>query len=177
MARRLICIGAIAGAFGAKGEVRLKSFTEDPRDIASYGPLYSEDGEREFRIGRARVLKGDMLAGRIEGVETREQAAALKSTRLFAPREALPAPEPDEFYFEDLVGLKAETADGRPFGAVRAAYNFGAGDIIEIAGAPGEKGPLLLPFTKEIVPRIDLDAGVIVVAPPSVQEDDHDPVS
>lgn len=175
MTGKLICVGAIAGAYGVKGEVRLKSFTEDPRSIASFGALYSEDGKNEFRIERVRPLKGDMLAGRIEGVETREQAAALKNTRLFTSRDALPPTEADEFYYEDLVGLKAETVDGRPFGTVRAAYNFGAGDIIEIIGAPGEKGPLMLAFTKDVVPHIDLSAGVIVVAPPGEQEDDHEP--
>jgi 16S rRNA processing protein RimM len=100
----------------------------------------------------------------IAGIKDRDAALALKGTRLYLPRAALPEPEPDEFYIDDLVGLRAELEDGTELGQVVAVYNFGAGDVIEIGrdGVP----PLDLPFTRQVVPSVDVAGGRLVVAPP-----------
>ncbi|HEY5598761.1 MAG TPA: ribosome maturation factor RimM, partial [Kiloniellales bacterium] len=106
-----ICVGAIAGAHGVRGLVRLKSFTERPEDITAYGPLTDASGERCFEVsltGRAR----DALIARIAGVADREQAAALRGTRLYVARTAQPKPGAEEFYHADLIGLRAEATDG-----------------------------------------------------------------
>ncbi|MES2336404.1 MAG: ribosome maturation factor RimM [Pseudomonadota bacterium] len=157
----LICIGAIAGAFGVSGEVRLKSFCSTPTDIASYGPLLSEDGSREFHISLTRPVAGG-LGARIRGVSTKEQADALRGTSLYVPRNRLPGLPDDEFYHADLIGLLAHDTGGVALGKVTAVYNHGAGDILEISPA-GHKSALLLPFTAAIVPNVDLAAGRIVV--------------
>ncbi|MBY0350573.1 ribosome maturation factor RimM [Tabrizicola sp.] len=157
----LICIGAIAGAFGVSGEVRLKSFCSTPTDIASYGPLLSEDGSREFHISLTRPVAGG-LGARIRGVTTKEQADALRGTSLYVPRNRLPGLPDDEFYHADLIGLLAHDTGGVALGKVTAVYNHGAGDILEISPA-GHKSALLLPFTAAIVPNVDLAAGRIVV--------------
>lgn len=157
----LICIGAIAGAFGVSGEVRLKSFCSTPTDIASYGPLLSEDSSREFHISLTRPVAGG-LGARIRGVSTKEQADALRGTSLYVPRNRLPGLPDDEFYHADLIGLLAHDTGGVALGKVTAVYNHGAGDILEISPA-GHKSALLLPFTAAIVPNVDLAAGRIVV--------------
>ena len=72
-----ICVGAIAGAFGVTGEVRLKSFCADPEAIAAYGPLTTEDGARSFSIKLTRPVAGG-LGARIVGITTKEQADALR---------------------------------------------------------------------------------------------------
>lgn len=156
-----ICIGAIAGAFGIVGEVRLKSFCSQPEDIASYGPVYTEDGTRQFRITLTRPVAGGYGA-RISGVNTREEAEALRGTSLFIDRAKLPSLPDDEFYHADLIGLDALDTGGEVLGKVMAVHNHGAGDIIEISSTR-HKSALLLPFTKVIVPNVDLAAGRVIV--------------
>lgn len=160
-----ICVGAIAGAFGVQGEVRLKSFTTEPRDIAIYGPLTTEDGKRSFTVKLTRPVTGG-LGARLSGVATREQAEALKGTTLWAPRSALPSLPDDEFYHTDLIGLEVVDTGGQVLGRVRAIFDHGAGDILEVVG----KEQLLLPFTRAVVPTIDLTAGRIVADPPASDE-------
>lgn len=164
----LICIGAIAGAFGVNGEVRLKSFCSEPTDIASYGPLTTVDGSRSFTVTLTRPVAGG-LGARISGVATREQAEALRGTSLFVPRDRLPALPDDEFYHADLIGLSAYDTGGELLGKVTAVHNHGAGDILEISPTR-HKSALLLPFTMAIVPNVDLAAGRLIVDLPDVVE-------
>lgn len=163
-----ICIGAIAGAFGVGGEVRLKSFCSTPSDIASYGPLSSEDGSRQFSISLTKPVTGGFGA-RISGVTTREAAEALRGVALFIDRDKLPSLPDDEFYHADLIGLDVLDTGGETLGKVTAIHNHGAGDIIEISSAR-HKSALLLPFTKAIVPNVDLSAGRLVVDLPDETE-------
>ncbi len=156
-----ICVGAIAGAFGVTGEVRLKSFCSEPTDIAAYGPLSSEDGRHDYHITLTRPVAGG-LGARIRGVSTKEQADALRGISLFVPRDRLPSLPDDEFYHTDLIGLAAHDTGGELIGTVTAVFNHGAGDILEISSAR-HKSALLLPFTTAIVPNVDLAAGRIVV--------------
>lgn len=163
-----ICIGAILGAFGIAGEVRLKSFCSQPADIAAYGPLFTEDGARQFRITLTRPVAGGFGA-RVTGVVTREQAEALRGTSLFIDRAKLPSLPDDEFYHTDLIGLDAIDTGGERLGKVLAVHNHGAGDIIEISSIR-HKSALLLPFTKAIVPNVDLAAGRLIVDLPEISE-------
>ena len=156
-----ICVGAIAGSFGVQGEVRLKSFCADPEAIASYSPLWTEDGTQSFKIKLTRSVSGG-LGARLSGVATKEQADALKGVSLYADRDRLPSLPDDEFYHADLIGLTAQDTGGAVIGTVRAVHNHGAGDLLEILG-PGMKSALLLPFTLAAVPTVDLKAGKIVV--------------
>jgi 16S rRNA processing protein RimM len=163
-----ICVGAIAGAFGVKGEVRLKSFCADPEAIASYAPLYTEDGSRSFTVKITRTIPGG-LAGRLSGIATKEAADALRGTQLFADRAKLPSLPENEFYHADLIGLKVLDTGGALLGTVRAVHDHGAGDILEVF-QPGAKSTLLLPFTKAIIPTVDLTAGRIIADPPEETE-------
>jgi len=162
-----VCVGAIAGARGLKGEVRIKSFTADPDDVAAYGPVTTEDGSRSFRVTVTARAKGLVIA-RLEGIGGRDEAEALKGTRLYVPKSALPEPEEGVYYHADLIGLKAETRDGAPLGTVKAVHNFGAGDIIEIAGTDEDNRELMVPFTRDAVADVDMENGRIVVAPPEM---------
>ena len=159
-----ICVGAIAGAFGVRGEVRLKSFTADPAAIAAYSPLTSEDGTRSFAITLDRPVKGG-FAARLSGVTSKEAADALQGTRLYARRDQLPSLPDDEYYHADLIGLTVLDTGGAELGQVKAVLNHGAGDLLEIHG-PGLKATVLLPFTRAAVPTVDLAAGRIIADPP-----------
>ena len=152
-----VCVGAIAGSFGVKGEVRLKSFCAEPQDIATYGPLTDDRGATSWDIRITRPIKGG-FAVRLSGVATKEAADALRGTRLFAPRAALPSLPDDEFYHADLIGLTVLDTGGVEIGRIKAVLNHGAGDILEIATADASQ-PILLPFTRLNVPTIDLALG------------------
>lgn len=159
-----VCVGAIAGAFGVRGEVRLKSFTAIPEDIANYAPLETEDGSRSFSVKITRQIKNG-LAARLSGVTSKEEADALRGIQLFVPRDRLPSLPDDEFYHADLIGLEVTDTGGALLGKVMAVINNGADDLLELR-APGQKQTVLLPFTKAVVPTVDLAQGRIVADPP-----------
>lgn len=159
-----VCVGAIAGAFGVRGEVRLKSFTAEPEAIAGYGPLSTEDGSRAFEVVLDRPIKGG-FAARLSGVLTKEEADALRGVQLFAPRDRLPDLPDDEYYHADLIGVAVHDTGGVLLGHVKAVHNHGADDLLEVHG-PGLKATVLLPFTLAAVPTVDLGAGRIVADPP-----------
>jgi len=167
---RLVLVGRFGAPQGVRGEVRVQSFTGDPRRIGGYGPLTDFSRAKVFVFERQRPLRDDMLVVKVLGVETREAASALTGTEIFARRDRLPEPSEDEFYYDDLVGLVASTRDGRPIGRVAAISNYGAGDILEIAPEGGGE-PLLLPFTKAVAPTVDFAEGRIVVEPPEEIEE------
>ena len=105
-------------------------------------------------------------AARLSGVASREEAEALKGTRLYVPRARLPSLPDDEFYHADLIGLTVFDTGGATIGRVRAIHDHGAGDMLEVArpvGQAGDGGDLLIPFTHAAVPTVDLAAGRIVV--------------
>jgi len=163
-ADNLIIVGAISGAFGTRGEVRLKSFCATPEDIGTYGVLFSEDGSKEFEITITRPVKNG-FAARVNGVRFKDQADALRGTSLHVPREKLPNLPDDEFYHSDLIGLEVFDTGGVKLGKIKAVLDHGAGDILEITGK-GLKQPALLPFTKSAVPTVDLTAGRVIADPP-----------
>jgi 16S rRNA processing protein RimM len=163
-----VCLGAIAGAHGVRGLVKIKSFTQDPANLTAYGPLGNESGRRRFEIAVTGQAKG-LLVARIAGVEDRDAAQALRGVQLYVARAALPEPEEaEEYYQADLIGLAVEDPQGRLLGKVAAVENYGAGDFLEIARAEG--APLLVPFTKAAVPLVDLEGGRVVVDLPEEVE-------
>ena len=162
-----ICVAQIGAAHGIRGEVRLRSFTEDPMAITSYGPLESEDGTRRFEIEALRPSK-DLFVARLAGITDRNAAETLTNLKLYVSRDRLPPAKDGEFYHADLVGLAAVTPDGASLGTVTAVNNFGAGDVIEIKPESGET--LLVPFTDVTVPEIDLATRRMVVVPMTAVE-------
>lgn len=167
----LLCVGVVTGAKGIRGEVRVKSFTAEPADVAAYGPVSDAGGTRSFRLKVTGMAKGQVTV-RLSGVDDRNAADALKGLKLYVPRAALPEPDPDEFYHADLVGLSVELAGGEPLGTVKAVHDYGAGTSLEVAG--GKRGLVMVPFTKAACPVVDLAAGKVVVEPlPGLLEKPH----
>ncbi len=164
---RDVLLAAVIGAQGLKGEVKVKTFTEHPEALARYRGLHASDGRR-FTVTAARATKPDEAVLTLAEVRDRGAAEALKGTEFYVSRDALPATEADEFYHADLVGLRAEDVEDRVLGIVKAIHNYGAGDVIEIARPDG--GSILLAFTRETVPVIEIDKGRIVVAVPRDDE-------
>lgn len=159
-----VLVGRFGAAQGVRGEIRIKSYTADPLSVGEYGPVSDEAGTRTFVIERMRPLKDDMLVAKVKGVETRDAAQALTGEALFVAREKLPAPDEEEFYIADLIGLAAVTPEGEAIGVIKNVANYGAGDILEIAPLAGET--FFAPFTKEVAPAIDFAGRRITIVRP-----------
>lgn len=175
LSRDHVCVGAVAAAHGIKGEVKIKAFTVDPASVGSYGPLLDETGQRRFALSSVRPNGESTVIARLDGVSDRNAAEALRGLRLYAPRSALPAAGEGEYYHHDLIGLDAVLASGDAFGKVVGVDNFGAGDVIEIKPVSGSAmggDSVVLPFTDETVPTVDLAAGLIVVVLPQGLDDE-----
>ncbi len=170
MGSKLILVGQVAGAFGVKGEVRVTAFTADPGALLSYGTLLDANGAPALTLTAGRVEQNAVVAG-VQPSLTRESAQALRGLRLFIERDRLPpADEEDEFYLVDLVGLKVVSPIGEALGRVKFATNFGAGDLLEIAPATPGEASWYAPFTKAVVPEVDIAGGRIVVNRPAEVE-------
>lgn len=167
-----VCVGVVGAPHGVRGEVRVASHTANPLDLGAYGPLETEDGRR-LRLRRVRPGKNVVIAS-FEGITDRDAAAALKNRRLYVARDRLPEPDEDEFYHADLIGLRAETADGAILGTVLAVQDFGGGDLLELKLA-GSSRTAYLPFTRAVVPVVDVIGGRLVVDPPAGLLDDGAP--
>ena len=166
MSNRKLCVGVITAPRGVRGQVRVKSFTAEPDDIARYAPLTNADGSTEYRFEIIGHAKGVLLA-RVDGIKNREAAEALRGVELFVDRDLLPdAEDEDDFYCADLIGLSAVLPGGGVYGTVKAMHDFGAGDMIELS--LDGSGLIILPFTKAVVPEVDIANGRIVVDPPEM---------
>jgi 16S rRNA processing protein RimM len=166
-----ILLGHISGAHGVRGDVLVQSYTERPEDIASYGPLLDDTGTRAFSLEVVRSTPRGIIA-RIPSVADRTAAEALKGTSLYVHRDRLPETPPEEFYVADLIGLAAVSPDGAAVGEVIAVQNYGAGDLLEIRLAGGQKTELI-PFTAAFVPEVDVPGGRLAVVPPVATEDEE----
>jgi len=170
--RDRVCVGAIAGAQGVRGAVRIKPFTDAPEDVAAYGPVSDEAENRRFEIDILEV-RGGMVIAALDGVGDRNAAEALKGLRLYVARAVLPEADDDEFYHADLLGLKVVMAEGgAEVGTVRAIIPAGATEVLEIDRGPGQHTQLV-PFTREAVPKIDIKAGWLSIDPPGETEEER----
>ena len=134
--------------------------------------MSDEADSRRFEIDVLEVRGGMVIAG-LDGVGDRNAAEALKGLRLYVARAALPEADEDEFYHADLLGLKVVMAEGgAEVGTVRAIIPAGASEVLEIDRGPGEK-TLLVPFTRAVVPEIDIVAGWLSIDPPGETEEER----
>ncbi len=155
-----VCVGEITAPHGVRGLVRVRSFTDDPEALFAY-PLQKDDGSA-VPMKKQGVLK-DFFFAVVDGVDTVEKAQAWRGTKLYTDRAHLPATVEDQYYLADLKGLTA-MVDGQAIGTVDEIYDFGAGTILEIKckGAPA----LMLPFTDDFVPQVNIAEGTIDIVMP-----------
>jgi 16S rRNA processing protein RimM len=152
-----------AGAHGVRGLVRLRSFTEEPDSIAGYKPLSDETGTRSFKI-KLKSSTNDHFIVEVDGVKDRDAAEALRGTKLYVPRAALPKLKKREFYEADLAGLTVKDGKHKEFGTVIAVHNYGGGPFFEVK--PNDGKAFMLPFNKACVPEVEIEEGYVVIVPP-----------
>ncbi|MBV1700544.1 MAG: 16S rRNA processing protein RimM [Hyphomicrobiales bacterium] len=170
----MVALGMLGAPHGVRGEIRLKSYTQNGADFAAYGPVELLGQRRVLAIERFRHLKDDMFVVKFRAIEDRDAVQLLGGQEIGVRRALLPQAAEEEFYHADLLGLTAQTLEGTVLGVIRQVHNFGAGDILEIAPAKGES--LLLPFTRKIVPQVDIAGGFVrIVLPEEVEAGDAPP--
>jgi 16S rRNA processing protein RimM len=158
-----ILMATIGGAQGLRGEVRCKTYGDDPLALGDYGNLRALDG-RVFEILEIREMKNVAIV-RFRGVNDRNAAEALNGLDLYIERANLPDDDldEDEFFYADLEGLEALDSKGASHGFVSGIFDFGAGDLLELKSP--SKRPVLIPFIEAAVLEIDLEAGTILIDP------------
>ena len=172
---KLILLGTIGAAHGIKGQVRIATHTQDPEAIGTYGPLTTDRDGLTVTLNKVRLHK-NVIVAHIPGISDRSTAEQLNGVNLFVERSKLPAPDDaDDFYHADLLGLDARLDSGVTIGKVSALPNFGAGDLIEVRD-PQSGDTYLYPFTKAVVPTINIAEGyLVIVVPLEVDEGDEEP--
>ena len=162
-----ILLAVIGRPHGVRGLVHVTSYTDPPEALARYTPLTDHKG-RQFALR----WRGENIAEltQIPGTKISDRIAAerLTNTRLYISHDQLPAPDPEEFYVADLIGLAAVSPKGQVLGRIETVHDYGAGTSLEIA-RPGA-APLIVPFTRAAVPELDLTRGVLIVLPPTEVE-------
>ena len=157
-----VCLGVVVGAKGLKGEVRIKSFTAEPADVAAYGPVESEDGKASWALNVVGEAKGAVIV-RLKGITDRNQADALKGVKLYVHRSKLPPAVEGTYYHADLIGMDVVLTTGETKGQVVAVLNFGGGDIIEVGD--GKSETTMVPFSSEAIAEVNVSERLIRVEP------------
>ena len=173
-----VLLAKIGAPHGVHGQLRVKSYTQDPLAIGNYGPLTCKEG-RTFTVIKARPAK-NVLVVSFKEIKSREDAQKAHDTELFITRERLPQNiDDDDFYIDDLIGMEVINLQCEILGKVLAISNFGAGDLLEISPAM-ENGRFgsntqFIAFTKKNVPHIDLkNRRMTIIKPDQISERDID---
>lgn len=144
-----VALAAVAGAHGVTGELRLKLFADSVESLARHSRLYV--GGRELAL---KDIKdgGKTAIAQFEGISDRSAAEGLRGSLVEIDRGQLPPLEEGEYYHADLVGLPCADEAGNLLGIVVAVENFGAGDLLEVERAGGQRS--LIPF-RDPISRLD----------------------
>lgn len=162
----MIVLGRIVAPFGVKGWVRVAPFGDDP---LSWGQMpqwwtahdaESPDGSwRNLSLRECRT-HGDGLIALFEEIPDRDTADKFKGWYVGAPRSAMPAPDENEYYWHDLIGLRIENLGGETLGKVEGLISTGAHDVLRVVDEETER---LIPFVAAYAQEVDLAGGVIRV--------------
>jgi 16S rRNA processing protein RimM len=156
---RLIVIGQVVKAFGVRGEINIRPFTESIGTFQRSAVLFF--GDSSYEVLRVRSHKGNVLA-LVAGIDTPEKAEHLRGSLVKTHEENLPPKEEDEYFWFELIGMSVLTVDGRDLGRIAGIMPTGANDVIQVEGAYGE---ILLPMIEDVVVEIDTGKGVMIVDP------------
>lgn len=155
----LVYIGIVISAHGIKGQVKIRTFTESPKDITSFTEILDDEG-RPIRLSISSVNPSYVIA-KINDISTRDEAESLQGFTLHVNRSTLPKPKEGEYYYEDLVGLEVHYTTGEIAGKVKSVENFGASDILEIS--PNNGADFYYPFHRDFIHSVDLSESTIIV--------------
>jgi 16S rRNA processing protein RimM len=168
-----VAIGLITAMFGIRGEVKVQPLTDFPERFLQTARIYLGDELVERRVLGARLHQRIVIL-RLEGVETANDAEALRNKKLYVPASELITLPPDHYYLHDLMGLRVVHVDGTSLGVVRDVIQSAGNDLLVIQSARTGKD-VLLPAVKAFVKGVDVAGGIISVEPiPGLFDEDAD---
>ena len=150
-------MGRVAGNYGVRGWMRVVPYSAEPGALEAHAVW--RIGDATYTVEETRVHSGNLLA-KLAGIESREQALALKGSKVVLARAALAEPEAGQHYWADLVGLEVVNAQGSVLGVVQGLFSNGAHDVMELAQ---DKSMRLVPFVPAVVRKVDLEGRRIEV--------------
>lgn len=161
-----VYVGIVVAPHGIKGDVSIKTFTQEPENVFSYRTLYDQEGKKLAKVNLSRVASTTKVIARFSGCDDRNSAEVLVGTKLYIDRSDLPKLQNDEYYFDDLVGCKVmyncEGSNSENNGIVLAVHDYGAGTFLDIQLSTTTK-IATLPFNKEAVIHVDIVAKTLVI--------------
>ena len=157
-----VVVAEFGAPHGVRGLVKIRTFTEHREAIFGFGAL-EDDAGTAYQLSYKGQTKVGVIAA-VDGIDDRDSAERLRGKRLLVARAALPAPEEEEYYHADLIGLAVFLDDGSRYGTVRAVHDFASGDMLEVDPIAGRR-TTLIPFKRDFVPEVDIANGRLVVAP------------
>jgi 16S rRNA processing protein RimM len=149
-------MGRVAGSYGVRGWMKVVPGGGVRETLAGTNEWWI--GHRAYRVAEAKVHSATVVA-KLDGIESREQALALKGLEVLVRREALPEAEEGYYYLADLIGLEVKSTGGEPLGVVQRFFTNSAQDVMEVAGERTH----LIPWVSAIVKHVDLEGRSIVV--------------
>jgi len=153
-------MGRIAAPFGVKGWVKVQPYSEDPGTLMDFESWRVGRGETQTSYAVEAIQEhGNALVAKLAGVDDRDAAYALRGQEVSVARSELPPPEENEYYWSDLIGLKAINREGVELGRVESLMETGAQDVLVIKG----RREHLIPFVAAFVGKVDLAGGQIEV--------------
>ena len=174
MGEDFIVIGRISKPHGVKGEIRIEYFNPDnPQFFSHYQMIFLQGDEislSPYRVLSVRPHKRFILA-QLEGIRTRAEAEQLRGRKVLIDPTELPHPEADEYYWQDILGMRVVSEKGKEVGTVTEIVPTGSNDVYVVQKGAQE---FLIPATKDVIMNIDIQARTMIIRPLEglVQEDD-----
>lgn len=171
-------VGRVLDAWGIKGWIKILSHSTDPQALFASRRWFLKPSEQALP-GKPSVVPpvlkilsvrdhSDGIVAQAEGISDRNAAEALRGARLFVSRSIFPQPDPDEFYWVDLIGLTVVNREGQTLGVVLDLIDTGPHCVLRIV-PPGLVAPVkpdqevLVPFVSAFVDTVDLQGRRITV--------------
>jgi 16S rRNA processing protein RimM len=174
-------VGRVLDAWGIKGWIKLLPHSSDPQALLQASVWFAQPPQARLRPGFSAFqgtveLKveecrwhSDVVVARIEGVDDRNGAEALKGASLYLPRSAFPKPASDEYYWVDLIGLSVVNREGLSLGQVRDLMSTGPSSVLVLAyeqiteDGSTRQAERMIPFVSAYVDAVDLPSRRITV--------------
>lgn len=153
-------MGRIVAPYGIYGWLKIQPDTEALDGLLDYPEwwLGRDQQWQKYEVEAAKVHSNTLLV-KLKGISDRDLAFALKGKQVAVPREQLPEPEENEYYWSDLIGLQVTNLQGVDLGTIAEVFETGANDVL-VAKGDRER---LIPFVEQVVLDVDLDAKTMQV--------------
>jgi 16S rRNA processing protein RimM len=159
-----VTIGRIVALFGVRGEVKVLPQTDIPNRFSQLREVYFGPQHQRCGITKASPYKESMVLLQLAGIDSANDAETLIGQEITIPLAQIPALPSDQYYIHDLIGLRVETSNGQKLGMIADILATGANDVYVVREL-GSGREVLVPAVKEMVKRVDISGGVIIIDP------------